>query len=695
MYWLCSAAFAVTLLSNLLAGTFGQEEETVTRSLESDIEDVLGLLMKNILPIVSGLAFSPKLGSACSSDLFKIISAVQKRDPWVIRMILSNGLLPSNLLEGSLLSLGGYEQCLKTRMYGSDGELRFKGQYCTVFIEPRQSMLESFVHHFQAAGELLGRFDPIKITTDTNLAKKALRLGTCTPSSCSAEEIHLLANGLLRIYGTNATVKGCRTDDPKRVTFLQLVSIANLEEYMLGAFFGPLKLVLIFSAINNTRRLLRTETRADNKPILFLSGVKVLLILWVIYGHVYVVVQPEFTRSPFFMLELTNKVLFQVVVNALLSVSTFLFLSGFVTTFLMLGHRDLLKKRFLIPVYVIGALRRYFRLTLPIVVVVLAAFLLPLLADGPADQELMAQQVGSCADRWWTVLLHYNNFNAIHEMCLIHLWYVSTDMQIFMVVAFPLTLLFIRYPKFALLVSGILMLGFSIMTSLQTHSWHLLYSGTSGTNDGVRILETLRYIYFRPFAHVATYVLGAVTGYVTINSGKAKIHPIVRAALWLISLGLTTSVMFITFRWNRGQLPNEIANALYGGFHRFFWSLGLAWPAYACATGRGGILNGFLSWTAFMPLSRLTYCIYLVHLLFILLRVGSMKTHTYIAEYFQVTTALGVFCISVFFAYLLHLGCEAPVLQIEKLIFDKPMKSLTTDKKPPVVSEVLHEKSQL
>lgn len=85
MHWLCSAAFAVTLLSNLLAGTFGQEEETVTRSLESDIEDVLGLLMKNILPIVSGLAFSPKLGSACSSDLFKIISAVQKRDPWVIR----------------------------------------------------------------------------------------------------------------------------------------------------------------------------------------------------------------------------------------------------------------------------------------------------------------------------------------------------------------------------------------------------------------------------------------------------------------------------------------------------------------------------------------------------------------------------------------------------------------------------------
>ncbi|CAN8019756.1 unnamed protein product, partial [Ixodes persulcatus] len=577
-----------------------------------------------------------------------------------ISVILSNGLLPSNLLEGSLLSLGGYEQCLKTRMYNSNGELRFKGQYCTVFIEPRQSMLESFVHNFQAAGELLGRFDPIKITTDTNLAKKALRLGTCTPSSCSAEEIHFLANGLLRIYGTNATVKGCRTDDPKKVTFLQLVSIvclgtlaglvavATLLEWILesrsdvrspqqGALFGLLKMVQIFSAINNTRRLLRTETRADNKPILFLSGVKVLLILWVIYGHVYVVVQPEFARSPFFMLELTNKVLFQVVVNALLSVSTFLFLSGFVMTFLMLGHRDLLKKRFLIPVYVIGALRRYFRLTLPVMATVLVAFLLPLIANGPADQDLILQQIRGCTSHWWTLMAQVNNFTPLHERCLSHLWYVSAEMQIFTFIALPLALLLCRYRKIGVTLSVTLVLTFATIATIQTYTWQLFYGITFGTNDGRRFAATLELIHFRPFVHVPEYVCGVVCGYLAVRYQKYHLSKVIEIVLWLASLGLVTFVMFVTVPWNEGRMPDGLTNAIYGGCHRVFWSIGLFWPMFACATKNGGLLNKFLSWNVFIPLSRLTYGIYLVHLLFHLLRMANTKTAIDVDEYLQVT----------------------------------------------------------
>ncbi|CAN7937896.1 unnamed protein product [Ixodes hexagonus] len=683
--------------------------------------------MPKVTSLVSEIMGDTNISTSCSAGLFKTFLALKNKEPWAIRMALSNGLLPRNMLEGSLTSIGSYTQCLKTRVYSSEGGIQFRGQYCSMFLRPPNETVKSFVEMFHAVGELTVTPNPGRgggVPGHERSWGGAIRLGTCTPSTCSTDEISFLANGVLGMYGVNATVKGCRTNDPKRMTFLQLVSIsclgtlgglvlaATLLEWILGtrsdvrsphggAFFRTLKIVLIFSAINNTRRLLRTQARAENRPILFLSGSKVLLILWVIYGHTYVIAQPEFISKFIYSLSAQQKLLFQVVVNALLSVSTFLFLSGFVMSFLMLGQRDLLTKRNLIPVYVIGSVRRYFRLTLPIVVVVLAAFLLPLLADGPADQELMAEQVSSCAARWWTVLLHYNNFSAMHEMCLLHLWYVSTDVQIFMVVAFPITLLLTRFPKFALLVSGIVTLGFSIVTSLHTHFWHLLYSATSGTNDGLRILETLRYIYFRPFAHVGTYVVGVVTGYVTAHAFvnvdtfcSLLLLKIIQAALWVVSLGLTTSVMFITLSWNRGRLPNDIANSLYGGFHRLVWSLGFSWPAYACATGRGGIVNGFLSWTAFMPLSRLTYCIYLVHLLFILLRVGSMKTHTYTAEYFQVITALGVFCISVFFAYLLHLCCEAPVLQIEKLIFDKPMEALTKDKKPPAVPEVF-EKSKL
>ncbi|KAL3225269.1 hypothetical protein MRX96_025952 [Rhipicephalus microplus] len=60
--------------------------------------------------------------------------------------------------------------------------------------------------------------------------------------------------------------------------------------------------------------------------------------------------------------------------------------------------------------------------------------------------------------------------------CLQHLWYVSTDLQIFMFIAFPLTLLLLKYPKTSQVIGVIVAVAFCIMTCLQTHSWNLFYA---------------------------------------------------------------------------------------------------------------------------------------------------------------------------------------------------------------------------
>ncbi|EEC15066.1 hypothetical protein IscW_ISCW011617 [Ixodes scapularis] len=65
---------------------------------------------------------------------------------------MSNGLLSSNLLEGSFVSIGGYEQCLNTRVYSSDGQLYFKGQYCSVYVDTRG--FKKLIVKLQEAGEL-------------------------------------------------------------------------------------------------------------------------------------------------------------------------------------------------------------------------------------------------------------------------------------------------------------------------------------------------------------------------------------------------------------------------------------------------------------------------------------------------------------------------------------------------------------
>lgn len=691
-----------------LSSPFVSGEETATKSLEAELTDVSGMLMKKLMPVASELATSPELSPECAGSLFKILKATKTRQPWAIRMILANGLLPNNVLEGSLISLGGYEQCLKTRVFNSDGEVTHKGQYCSLFVYPPWSLLETLVKKFQSVGEFSGRLNPLTVTTNAKIGKKALRIGLCTLDACSEEEVNFLAAGVFQQYGANTTVTGCRTDEPKRLTKLQyasiyylgtlglLVLIGTLIEWIVMALpapdmeasqlrvWAPLRVFMYFSAISNTKRLLKTTARKDNENIIFLSGFKIFLIFWVIYAHCYVLIQPEFARTPFVFVDLSAKVLFQLMLNGLLSVSTFLFLSGFVMSFLMLQSRAVVRKQNPIAVYMIASVRRYIRLIVPIVSVVMACFLLPHFADGPADHELLQQQVDGCINHWWAVLLSFNNFYPVDQMCMIHLWYVSTDLQIFLLIAFPLTIMFVWHPKFALLLSCVVSLAFCILVSLQTHFWHLLYSGTAASNDMVRVLETIELVYFRPFTHVATYVLGVVAGYFATQYGKVRIGPVMQLAQWIISLALTGFVLFITLPWNRGNPPDDITTAIYGGFHRLVWGLGLVWPAFACATGRGGLLNAFFSWKPFLPLSRLVYSVYLVHVPLLYLRMGIIKTHINLSEFFQLNTAIGLFGMSLFLAYLLYLSTEAPVAHFERLLFEGKRKDaiMNSAKKP-------------
>ncbi|XP_064458661.1 O-acyltransferase like protein-like [Ornithodoros turicata] len=241
-----------------------------------------------------------------------------------------------------------------------------------------------------------------------------------------------------------------------------------------------------------------------------------------------------------------------------------------------------------------------------------------------------------------------------------------------------------RYRRTAFVVSAALVVAFAVLTSVQTYQWKLFFMLTSGSYDARKVVNTLEHIYFKPFAHVGGYVLGVVCGYIATCYRALPVHRVVQGVLWLFSAGAIAFVVYIPYPWNLGNLPSEIVNALYGGFHRVLWSLGLCWPAYACATGRGGYLNAFLSWKAFMPLARLTYGVYLIHFLLLIFRMGHLKQPVDMGEYFQLITALGVYTLSFALAYLLYIFCEAPAMRFEKLLFEpaKVVKKVTIKEEP-------------
>lgn len=62
-----------------------------------------------------------------------------------------------------------------------------------------------------------------------------------------------------------------------------------------------------------------------------------------------------------------------------------------------------------------------------------------------------------------------------------------------------------------------------------------------------------------------------------------------------------------------GHKLTLVENMLYGSLSHTVWALALAWLIYACHHGYAGVVNDFLSWSWWRPLSRLTFAVYMVH----------------------------------------------------------------------------------
>ncbi|XP_037521990.2 nose resistant to fluoxetine protein 6-like [Rhipicephalus sanguineus] len=482
---------------------------------------------------------------------------------------------------------------------------------------------------------LHGRFNPLTATADTKSGRQSVRIGICTPSACTADDLNVLVSR--------------------------------------GSF---LKVAKIFSAVSNTKALLKTENTGLNKSLLFLSGLKVFCAYWVLLDHEYIALQAEFLHSPFELMRLSSKPWFQFITNGVLSVSTFFFMSGFALSFSMAGSNATIRS------FAVAIARRYIRLTFPVMVVVLMAFLLPLIADGPADSELLPQQLSGCYTNWWTLLFHVNDFLPQKQMCLTHLWYVAADMQIFAAVTLPLAVLLNWNNKAGFALAFTICAAFGSLAAAQTYIWHLFHGITFGNSDVRRFSNTLEYIHFKPFVHIPTYVCGTVSGFLSNRVKGRPLRQTTQALCWFLSACLLCSVMFVTIPWNDGRFPADSVTALYGGFHRLVWALGLSWPFIACANGKASFLYKFLAWKAFLPLSRLTYGIYLTHLLFHLLRMANTKTPINVDEFLQLRNSIGTFGLSVALAYVLYIICDGPTQQIERLLFRKTVTSRASTSPP-------------
>ena len=59
--------------------------------------------------------------------------------------------------------------------------------------------------------------------------------------------------------------------------------------------------------------------------------------------------------------------------------------------------------------------------------------------------------------------------------------------------------------------------------------------------------------------------------------------------------------------------PPLAGRVIFNGFGKIGWALAVSWLILACVKKRGGPVNTILSWSVWIPLARVQYCVYLLH----------------------------------------------------------------------------------
>lgn len=626
----------------------------------------------------------------CAQSLLKIVFGLRKLEKWAFKLLDSIGRPPSGILDVTMSDYGDYDQCLEVVSLTRSGDEDFRGQHCNIQVEhPHIPALTK--HAIARLPQILKEDSVYKdvLLTYTRLQTSiAVRVGICVPSTCSKEDVFKMLNPAVANLKLGVSVAECETKSIVTLTEEQLVAICmfgllgtvlllgTLLEIVLNIIQRPSfcesfrrkadkSVLATFGVFRNLKQLLTTEDVPSAMQCL--HGIRVMTMFWVVLSQTYLNIEFQAVRGLKFLIPAVESFFFQVIVNGLLAVDTFFFLSGLLLAMNVIRNIDkknAKKQTFGIFLY------RYLRLTPGCLVLLCFFTLVPLLGSGPIWKEKILPEVAACRRNWWAVLLNVNNFVHSERMCLPSLWYVSADWQLHCAL-FLIVFLLMRRPAFGGMAAFAAVIIFGVIIGVQT-----TLSGYPPTMlplyaERSRVMAMVQDVVMRPYTHAGPFTVGLCTAFLIFKYPTTRITKVVQATLWLSSSLCMALSLFATWKWNRNVEASDLETLLYSSLHRTGWALGLGWTVYACLTDRCALVNKVLSWKAWLPLSRLTYGVYLAHPVVLDFQMWTIRERIFGSHMSMLYLFSGNLAISMGVAVVFYLAFEAPFRKLSKDFIEK------------------------
>ncbi|KAH7640749.1 hypothetical protein HUG17_8218 [Dermatophagoides farinae] len=638
------------------------------------------------------------------------------RHNWTMKMWDSNGHFPSGILVGTFFEPGNFDECLKIKSVDNNG---IEGKYCIMEIklppvlDPKNPPLPSNMDN----NGMKNWYESIRFIYDWQ-SLSGINNGICLPSSCSDVETNEIVTKVLIPVESSlrARIRFCQERKTQTINVpirmgekiiwtiffghLFLVAIGTIMELFIKGIEsneGMLGILICFSLIENTRTLFRIsrskhhESTGEKTQFKFIHGLRVLSIYWVVLAHVLLfhpftqyddLVPPVHSLNTRF--SIIQNVFAHFVVNAGLAVETFFFISGTLTVYTILtttAERSNQSINIFTYIWL-----RWIRFTPPLLGATCLLLLWPRIGQGPLfHSDYIGFITEPCYQNWYLSFGYISNLFPSEKVCNVMHWYLSADFQLHILLYVVIYFFTIRRSLLSFVYSYIMIgLGFFIPIIIVLLGWGSAPNPSIFLHPNYRFpIEKVELFIFATWNHFIPYFVGALFGLWLVqrkhqNNQMSKWK---RYLIWIILGPLFMMQPFGSYSFIDSDKPVDqpLISAIMFGLVRSIWSLGILWLCWQCVQQQGGIIQRFLESEIMQPFSRLSFSIYLVHIIPIWHYMYTIRQPVELSLFNLLFIGIGSGFISTLLAFFLYCTFERPYVRLVKILLFNSNRSTTNN----------------
>ncbi|XP_064650020.1 nose resistant to fluoxetine protein 6-like [Lineus longissimus] len=669
------------------------------------------------------------ISETCVNNTMQIVEGLLRREGWALKMLDAAGKPASGLMEGNLYWFGSYDECWTIHASSiNDSSVDFDGRYCKMGIGAPHAKVP-----FGIAGALTvtygvclpnscsGEDAEVMFNTLIGLATGTQRLPVQNrtvqvfTSECKLQPADLEWTGgaiaalcvlslftFLLIIGTIYDILHQHTGifknrpklymsekhiinqsaDGSTVENGETISSASVDVKQSGEVGKYSKMsdpgqqqkpgilhnvIVAFSVYTNGVKMLGTAQPEGS--LRAVHGIRFISMSWVILGHTFFFLLTSQTLgniAPYYQMMLERWTA-QAILNATVSVDTFFVLSGVLLSYLFMREMGKMGGPRKVNWFMFY-FHRYWRLTPPYMLVML--MYVPLYrywSEGPQYPQAAYGIDVNCPKYWWTNILYINNLVHSSQQCMGWSWYLANDMQFFIISPIILLAFYFNAAAGGVVTAALVLMNFIASGVITTEN--------NAQATFIAMADISDKIYWKPWCRIGPYALGIALGYILhVNKCKVKkglMTNVIMVVGWCIAIVLGILVVYGLYDDYDGSVSPQAVASLYNATARTGWGLAVCWVIFACVTGYGGFVNMFLSWKGFIPLSRLTYCAYLVHPVIMTVYYTSLRAPYIATDTMLIYSFFGHLVAAYVIAFATSLLFESPMIGLERALFRK------------------------